>query len=92
MHTSLLKIDTLKLVYFAYFHSILSYGVIFWENSSDGKRVFNTQNKIIRLMAGVKGRVSYRELFLSLASEFLVSLPLSLWTTWRSFQILTYIV
>jgi hypothetical protein len=28
----LLKTDALKLVYFALFHSMLSYGVIFWEN------------------------------------------------------------
>jgi hypothetical protein len=27
--TSLLKVDTLKLVYFAYLHSVMSYGVIF---------------------------------------------------------------
>jgi hypothetical protein len=33
--TPLLKVDTLKLVYFAYFHSIMSCGVIFWGNSTD---------------------------------------------------------
>jgi hypothetical protein len=38
--TPLLKIDTLKLVYFAYFHSIMSYRVIFWGNSTDSKRIF----------------------------------------------------
>jgi hypothetical protein len=77
--TSLMKIGSLKLVYFAYFHSMMSYGVIFWGNSSDSTRVFNTQKKIIRIMAGVKERVSCRELFkkfniLPLASEFLLSL------------------
>jgi hypothetical protein len=77
--TQLLKADTLKQVYFAYFHSIMSYGVIFWGNSTDSKRVFIIQKKIIRLMAGVKRRVSCRELFkkfniLPLASEFLLSL------------------
>jgi hypothetical protein len=35
----LLKADTLKLVYFAYFHSVMSYGIIFWGNSTDSKRV-----------------------------------------------------
>jgi hypothetical protein len=54
----LLKIDTLKLVYFAYFHSIISYGVIVWGNSADSKIVFNIQKKIIRIMTGVKRRVS----------------------------------
>jgi hypothetical protein len=37
--TPLLKVDTLKLVYSAYFHSIMSYGIIFWGNST-AKRVF----------------------------------------------------
>jgi hypothetical protein len=55
----------------------MSYGIIFWRNSTDSKRVFTIQKKII--MAGVKRRVSYRELFkkfniLPLASEFLLSL------------------
>jgi hypothetical protein len=35
--TPLLKTDTLKLIYFAYFYSIMSYGVIFWGNSTDSK-------------------------------------------------------
>jgi hypothetical protein len=75
--TPQLKVDTLKLVYFAYFHSIMSYGIIFRGNSTDSKRVFIIQNKIIRIMAGFKKRVSCRELFkkfniLPLVSEFLL--------------------
>jgi hypothetical protein len=38
--TSLMKTETLKLVYFAYFHSIMSYDIIFWGNATDGKKVF----------------------------------------------------
>jgi hypothetical protein len=77
--TPLLEVDTLKLVYFAYFHSVMSYGVIFWGNSTDSKRVFIIQKKIIIIMAGVKRRVSCRKLsnkfnMLPLASEFLLSL------------------
>jgi hypothetical protein len=45
--TPLLKVDTLKLVYFAYFHSVMSYGVIFWGNSADRKREFIIQKKIL---------------------------------------------
>jgi hypothetical protein len=56
--TLLLKIDTLKLVNFAHFHSITSYGVIFWGNSKDSKRVFNIQKKIIGIMVRVKRSVS----------------------------------
>jgi hypothetical protein len=70
---------SLKLVYFAYFHSVMSYGVIFWGNSTDSKRVFIIPKKIIRIMTGAKRRVSCRELFkkfniLPLANEFLLSL------------------
>jgi hypothetical protein len=74
-----MKTETLKLVYFAYFHSIMSYGFIYWGNSTDSKKVFYIQKKIIRIMAGTKRRASCRELFkkfniLPLASEFLLSL------------------
>jgi hypothetical protein len=55
--TPLLKVDTLKFVYFAYFHSIMSYGIVFWGNSTDGKKVFIIQKKIIRIMVSVKRRV-----------------------------------
>jgi hypothetical protein len=45
--------DVLTLIYFAYFQSI-TYGVIFGGNSMDRKRVFTTQKKVIRIMAGAK--------------------------------------
>jgi hypothetical protein len=56
----------------------MSYGIIFWGNSTDSKIVFYIQKKIIRKMAGTKRRASCRELFkkcfiLPLASEFLPS-------------------
>jgi hypothetical protein len=77
--TSLTKTETLKLVYFAYFHSIMPYGIIFWGNSTDSIEVFYIQKKIIRIMVGTKRRASCRELFkkfniFPLASEFLLSL------------------
>jgi hypothetical protein len=49
-----MKTETLKLVYVAYFHSIMSYGIIFWGHSTDIKKVFYIQKKIIRKMAGTK--------------------------------------
>jgi hypothetical protein len=76
---SLMKTETLKLVYFAYFHSIMSYGIIFWEKLTKSKKVFYIQKKIIRTMAGTKRRTSCRELFkkfniLPLVNKFLLSL------------------
>jgi hypothetical protein len=74
-----METKTLKLVYFAYFHSIMSHGIIFWENSTDSKNVFYIQKKISRILAGTKRRASCRELLkkfsiLPLASKFLLSL------------------
>ena len=31
--------NTLKSIYFAYFHSVIKYGIIFWGNSSNSKKV-----------------------------------------------------
>jgi hypothetical protein len=57
----------------------MSYGIIFWGNSTDSEKVFYIQKRIIRIMAGAKRRAFCRELFkkfniLPLASEFLLSL------------------
>lgn len=51
---------TSKLVHFSYFHFIMSYGFVFWANSTDSKKVFNFQKKIIRIMVGFKRRVLQR--------------------------------
>jgi hypothetical protein len=52
-----------KLVYFAYSHSVMSCGVLCWRKSTDFRRTFSIKNKITRLMAGVKKRVFWVELF-----------------------------
>jgi hypothetical protein len=36
-----MPLETLKMIYFAYFHSIMSYGIIFWGNQSYSDRIFN---------------------------------------------------
>jgi hypothetical protein len=43
--TSLMKTETLKLVYFAYFHSIMSYGIIFWEIRWTAKKYCTSKRK-----------------------------------------------
>jgi len=55
--------DTLRSIYFAYFHSIPSYGIILWENSSYSRKIFTLQKRIIRIMMGAHPRTSCRELF-----------------------------
>jgi hypothetical protein len=61
------------------FHSIRSYGIIFWGNSTDSKKVFYIHKRTIRIMAAVKRRASCRGLFkkfniLPLTCKFLLSL------------------
>jgi hypothetical protein len=63
---ALIKTETLKLVYLAYFHSIMSHVIIFWGTSTDSKNILCIQRSIIRIMAGTKGRASCREFSLSL--------------------------
>lgn len=72
-------INLLKMSYFAYFHSVMKYGLIFWGNSSEAKHVFVLQKKAIRIMAGVHKRTSCKNIFrnleiLTLPCEYILSL------------------
>jgi hypothetical protein len=53
--------DTLKVIYFAHIHSIISYGIIFWGSSSCANKVFILKKKIIRIIMNTSPRVSCRE-------------------------------
>ncbi|PNF17558.1 hypothetical protein B7P43_G15556, partial [Cryptotermes secundus] len=73
--------ETLKMVYHAYFHSIMNYGLIFWGNSSHSVIIFKIQKNIIRIITGCRSRDSCRELFkklkiLPLQSQYILSLLL----------------
>ena len=52
--------------YFAYFHSIMSYGIIFWGNSCYANKIFKLQKGAVRIITGVGIRDSCRELFKNL--------------------------
>ena len=56
-------IDSARLVYFAYFHSIMSYGVLFWGRGADWSRVFILQKRAIRTIKGMQPRESCRDTF-----------------------------
>ena len=45
------SLDTLKLVYYSYFHSLMNNGIIFWGNSSQNIHVFRLLKRIIRLIS-----------------------------------------
>jgi hypothetical protein len=42
-----MSITTLKIIYNLYFHSVMSYGLIFWGNSASAEKVFKMQKRAI---------------------------------------------
>ena len=64
----------LKVVYYSYFHSIMSYGIIFWGHTTNTIRVFRLQKRILRIMTGCGRRDSCRKLFVELKILTLPSL------------------
>jgi hypothetical protein len=58
--------QTLKVIYYSHFHSIISYGIIFLGHSAHSARVFRLQKRILRIMMGSRNRYSCRNLFTSL--------------------------
>jgi len=45
---------TMKMFYYAYLHSIMYYGLIFWGNPSHRANTFNIQKNLIRIITGCK--------------------------------------
>jgi hypothetical protein len=71
--------DTHRIIYFAYIHSIMTYGIIFWGNSPYSIKLFRIQKKVVRIMMGLKKRDSCRDSFkemkiLPLCSQYIYSL------------------
>ena len=60
------SINTLKMIYHSYFHSVMIYGLLFWAHSSNSTRIFRLQKKIIRIMMGCRSSASCRKLFFKL--------------------------
>jgi hypothetical protein len=59
----ILNPDILHMVDFAYFHIVLQYGIIFWENSTCALQVFKLQKSVVRVISGVGPRSLCRSLF-----------------------------
>jgi hypothetical protein len=69
------------MVYYAYYHSVVNYGLIFWGNSSHSVKFFKIQKNIIRIFTEYRSRNSCRDLFknlkiLPLQSQYILSLLL----------------
>ena len=71
--------DSLRMVYYSYFHSIMTYRLIFWGNSHYSNIIFRLQKIIIRIIVGIRGRDACSEYFkklkiLPLQSQYILSL------------------
>jgi hypothetical protein len=58
-----MSLDVLRSTYFLYFHSIISYGIIFWGTSFCSEEIFKTQKRIIRIVMNSSKNASCRQLF-----------------------------
>ena len=76
-----MSISSLKTIYYSLFHSVLSYGIIFWGHCSSTQRLFVWQKKAVRLIIGQGNRTSCRHIFkqleiLPLKSQYIYSILL----------------
>jgi hypothetical protein len=59
----ILTIKNLKVIDYSYVHSIISYGLIFWGNSSHSNIIFKLQKRIIRIITNSSNGTSCRNIF-----------------------------
>jgi hypothetical protein len=59
----IVSMNTLQSIYHSYFHSVMTYGLMFCGNSSHAERVFKVQRRVIRLIKVCGYRDSCREHF-----------------------------
>jgi hypothetical protein len=55
--------ETLKMVYYSYFHSLLTDGIILGGNSSFSVQIFRIQKRIIRVMNRLQTKETCRDAF-----------------------------
>jgi len=48
----ILIIDTMRILYFGHFHTLIKYVIIFWATAATMHKVFLIQKRIIRIMLG----------------------------------------
>ena len=70
---------TMKTLYYAYIHPIISHGIIFWGRASKVTKLFTLQKRIVKIITDKKPRDSCRDAFrnmkiLTLFSQYLFSL------------------
>lgn len=72
----LTDIETARLVYFSYFHSVMSYGLLLWGSAASFENIFVLQKRAVRAIYNLRRRDTLRELFkeiniLTLAGQYI---------------------
>jgi hypothetical protein len=57
-----MSLDVLRSTYYLYVHSIISYGIIFWGNSSHSEEIFKIQKRIIRIIMNSSKNASCQQI------------------------------
>jgi len=76
------SLNTLKMIYYSYFHSVMTYGLLLWGHSSDRIKIISLHKKILRIMVGCRSSDSCKKLFflnleiLPLPFQYILSLLL----------------
>jgi hypothetical protein len=64
--TSVMPLESLLMTYYAYAHTIMSYGIVFWGNSTHSDQIFTIQERIVRIIMKMGNRNSCCPLFKAL--------------------------
>jgi hypothetical protein len=91
-----MSLVTRKIVHYSYFHSLMTYRIIFWGNSSCSMQIFRTQKRIIRVMSGLRAKDSCGDAFkewrsLPLQSQYIFSLLIFVVNNMGSYQLTSQI-
>jgi Reverse transcriptase (RNA-dependent DNA polymerase) len=83
--------ETARTVYFSYFHSIMSYGILLWGSAADIETVFILQKRAIRAIYCLTARTSLKDLFkeikiLTVASQYIFNCILFIRQNENSYQ------
>jgi hypothetical protein len=74
-----LSVNNLKMIYFSYIHSIITYGIILGGNSAGSDKVFKLQKRAVRIITNSHSSISCHNLFkelniLHIQSQYILSL------------------
>ena len=58
--------NSLKMIYYSYFHSNMTYGFLFWGHFSYSVEILRLQKKIIGIIMGCRSSDNCRKLFFNL--------------------------